>query len=570
MSVKRYVYGVRIESGRGELMEQLRKAHKYRNELCALELQRRQEVHQVVLTNAEYRQAQEKVEEIERQLEATSKELKALRQKARKRVQNKLLSAQVEDLKAELEAAREVAKDAKDAAYADPEIQRQLREITDRYEGVKPPGSKCRRGGLLKEARANCGVYSQTYIEIERACRKFRQGKPPKFKRWTGNGQVSLSFTGGIAAEALFGEAQKLLQLDPNPVKHTYGHRRYPVYRFKFRVGSTGKGNRTPVWVTGTVQFSRPIPEDGQVRQAFLVRRQIGVRERWEMHLVVQSNAEAQLAEGGTVAINFGYRSLPHGLRVAYWVGDDGEEGELVINFPRTEKKADDLRSIRQRSFDQAKEWLSRWLEGNEAPEEFREQLKSLEKWKSPMRLVRLVQEYWANNRFPGDHEIYTDLESWVKDEIHLLDWECFQRRKITNFRTNQFRLFCHELRQRYRFAVLDGTDFSKVTRRPKVEDDDGDSSATRKQAKLASPGKLRDMIVQSQPSVKLAPGNITRDCWNCGSREKFDHAAELVHVCSRCGTAWDQDANACRNLLKRAEELAAQEQEKKEEAVSV
>src|SRR5690606_39258189 len=114
----------------------------------------------------------------------------------------------------------------------------------------------------------------------------------------------------------------------------------------------------------------------------------------------------------------------------------------------------------------------------------------------------------------------------------------------------------------RYRHAVLDGTDFRKLAKRPKVEDDDGATSAVARQARLASPGQLRTMIALGQPSTKIAPGYITQDCWRCGAREDFDQAAELVHICGSCGAVWDQDANACRNLLKRAEELAAQEQE--------
>ena len=41
-----------------------------------------------------------------------------------------------------------------------------------------------------------------------------------------------------------------------------------------------------------------------------------------------------------------------------------------------------------------------------------------------------------------------------------------------------------------------------------------------------------------------------TVDCSRCGSRERFDAAAELRHRCGACGSEWDQDANAARNLL--------------------
>src|SRR5690606_38886763 len=115
------------------------------------------------------------------------KELKAARQKARRRIQNKLLQQQVKALKNELKAARKVSETAKEAAFEDPGVRQLLDRIDDRYDGVKTPGKKFRRGGLAKELRASCGVYSATYIEIERACKKFRSGKPPKFKRWTGN-----------------------------------------------------------------------------------------------------------------------------------------------------------------------------------------------------------------------------------------------------------------------------------------------------------------------------------------------------------------------------------------------
>jgi transposase len=41
-----------------------------------------------------------------------------------------------------------------------------------------------------------------------------------------------------------------------------------------------------------------------------------------------------------------------------------------------------------------------------------------------------------------------------------------------------------------------------------------------------------------------------TQRCAVCGCEDRWDAATQVDHVCVACGRSWDQDANACRNML--------------------
>ena len=91
-------------------------------------------------------------------------------------------------------------------------------------------------------------------------------------------------------------------------------------------------------------------------------------------------------------------------------------------------------------------------------------------------------------------------------------------------------------------------------------EPEDGDPSDGREQrrmSRLSAVGELREEIKKAahktgaRVEVERAAYS-TQECAWCGCVEPWDAKPSIMHTCAGCGRTYDQDANACRNLLHR------------------
>lgn len=97
----------------------------------------------------------------------------------------------------------------------------------------------------------------------------------------------------------------------------------------------------------------------------------------------------------------------------------------------------------------------------------------------------------------------------------------------------------------------MEDTDWRQLMRRPPAEEDT-ESLDRRYEARLASPGLLRESLRHGHPQVLEASAvDSTRTCSVCGAgpASDWDAVAELVYRCT-AGHRMDQDENAARNLL--------------------
>ena len=163
-------------------------------------------------------------------------------------------------------------------------------------------------------------------------------------------------------------------------------------------------------------------------------------------------------------------------------------------------------------------------------------------------------------DRPPEDGAIVTRLEAWAKHDRHLHRWQETQRDRIYAHRKETWRVIAAELANRYATIVVEETKYPEIDGWDQPAPEDGDPSDGREQrrmSRLSAPGELRAAIVFSaaKRGARTIVGEtrrITQDCAWCGHADAFDAAAAITHRCGGCGRLWDQDANACRNLLKR------------------
>lgn len=342
------------------------------------------------------------------------------------------------------------------------------------------------------------------------------------------------------------------------------GRRMGQRFTLSLRLGSDGG---EPVWASWPAIVHRPIPPAGVITNVEVLVRQEAGRERWTAQLTVRLPEEERSCGRGVVAIDLGWRLLPSGdlraelpsgdLRVAAWRGDDGEHGELTIAAKHlgTFAHAEELRSLRDDLFDRARLTLTTRLAALELPAWMVTATAYLAQWKAPAKLDALAVR-WRTGRFPGDEDAYVDLETWRQKNKHLWQWEAGDRRKADARRKDLYRVFAATLARRYETCVWEDVDLSQLARRAGA---DVNRTAARHRF-LAACGELRLQVQQAfrrrgGANVEVSAVDSTHICHVCGSVEEFDAEAHLRHVCSACGTEWDQDDNATYVLLARHRE---------------
>ena len=540
-----YRYGAKAPVEGGEAVRrQLSAAHRYRNVLVEIEHRRRECVAAAV------RQASPNLDRLLGRVEQLTKEMATIRaaikqtnQRTRKRTRGTPEQrAQIAAIGAELKMIRAEIKDAKAAAYGTDDAKASLKAIDEQANRK------------VKEARAASGLYWGTYLAIEQSASQFRRGKtPPKFQRWTGEGRLAVQIQGGMTADEAFACKDNRFRIEPLPVdaflagspartRRTIAH---------LRVGSDG---RSPVWASVPVTLHRPIPGGAVIKWVYLTKRRVACHDEWSLCLVLSDGegwAKGDLSETGSVGIDVGWRLLESGVRVAYWVGSDGDYGQVVIPLAAIGRwqKADDLRSIRDQRFNVIQDQMCDWLAGRDGlPDWMIERTATLRQWRSTARLAALAI-HWRNNRFEGDEAMFALVEAWRQKDKHLYEWEVNQRRKAIAWRDDLYSGVAAMLRRKYRVARIEDTNWRTIQQNAHPEEDG--NAQTKHYMRIAAPGRFLQAIKISGMAVETVPAkHTTQRCHACGAIVGFDAKANVWATCPGCDARWDQDDNAARNLL--------------------
>lgn len=387
--------------------------------------------------------------------------------------------------------------------------------------------------------------------------------------------RIGVHWVGGATVDDVTKAGDTVMQIANLPVVRLAGKRKdhwrtrlqrdadgHVVHcELKFRAGSDG---RKPVWVVFPLAYDRPLPEDGLIKYAYVTRRPLRVRNPWQYHLcvVVESKsferALPHTTQEGTTAINFGWRSLEGGLRVATIVRDGRtpEHVELPARFVSGFGLCRRLQGLVDEKFDAIKEVLSAWLATHEddLPEELVASFERLGSWKSSYRLCELVY-YWQSHRVEGDADVWPSLDEWHKKHVHLSEWMTNQRSHLLRWRRDFYRKLAKDLTTSSARLVLDTFHIASVARRTPAEEVEEGGDVARRNRTIAAPGELRLEIVEAAKrhhcEVVAAPTvDGTRRCNVCGETYEWDPASELVHTCPGDGSQWDQDVNNADNLL--------------------
>ncbi len=555
--VRVHLYGcLRPTRNEENVRAQMLAAHRYQNQLIALERCRRAVYRSLRSELCDLGPFEQAVDARVKELAALRSEINAQRSAARSRLALRAESARAREVYEELRKARALLKEAQRAARENPAFQAAARELDER--------ARTWQRGL----RAHCGCFWGTYLAIERAMDQARRSTvDPEFKRWRGEGRISVQLQGGLTVEALHRGRDTRARLIPAPArwlgkaKSARGTRHKVRHLLQVRIGSTGASKREPVWAEFPIIMHRPLPDDALLRGIVVRLRKVGLSERWSASFTYAREPVPLPQHGGVVAIDLGWRKRPdNSLRVAYWVDDQGRSGE--VRMPARVRArlayADGLREIQDRRFAKTMTGLRRWLHAAQKrfvlPPFLRDALPYLDQWRSHRRLHALV-DAWRSHRFDGDKQIFAALCRWQVKSNHLYTWECHQRSRVLGYRREVYRMAAARFARHYGVAIFEDFDIAKAKRLSLPEQEGNAPRAQRGQLHVSAPGEFRLAVVQAVEreggvAVKLRNNGTTSTCHQCGCVCKWDQKEDIWHTCEHCGSMWDQDFNAAKNLL--------------------
>ena len=539
--------------GRDKAEEQMRLAHRYRNRLVEIELARRRAVEEALRRlSPDLVGCELAIEAQERALEVARSSIRRASAEARKKVASPEARDAAKTAIAHLKRERAKRMSLRKALFSSSDWEAEEKRISDEA------------GAAIRKARAECGLYWGTYLHVEGTVK--RTGAPPRFHRWDGSGHLAVQIQHGMTwAEALAGADNRLRVRHAPPTDSKHSQLLHVV---SVRVGSTEDGS--PVWAdVPRVVLHRPIPDGARIKWVHLIRRRIGCSQKWHVQFVVSAESweRTDRATSGTVGINVGWRMRPDGsLRVAAFCGDDGRRGELCLpsRWLAQWKKTEDIRSIRDRNFDDVRTAIANWVKGTipehvraltgevmpELPPWWRQRAATLASWKSPARLAALTI-HWRANRFAGDAVMFPLVEDWRRRDRHLYEYERHLADQLLAEREDLYRVFAADLRRRYKTAIVMELDLRDFHVLPPAEEPTPDG-ALREHTRDACLSLLHRCLDESMSEViRSDPRNVTRMCRECGGLNDWDRKV-LHRVCSWCHAERDQDENAARNLRDR------------------
>lgn len=400
------------------------------------------------------------------------------------------------------------------------------------------------------EAKAARKAHDKNYHYIKRVMSVPR----PRYRRFDGEGilQATVQSCTGLTTTAVVGSAagssgkhfaigEQKAALSPNGKK---------------RKGSLSNANskhrtallrlRGDLSLVVPIVYHRELPEAAHVIFARLAIERIGDRWVYSVHITVDAHPAPRQMGIGKCAINFGWRRVPEGVRVAYAVGEDGSESECVIPerlFGKMQH-SESLRSL-------ADEIADLYLGDSALRHKTRKMVLASPQAKHP----ELGREHFTHE-MAGKHSA-KDAEHWARRDRHLYQWERDEYKKALRQRREIFRLWARKIASQYDSCVVEDFDMRRVIERGAFE---MKVPSARHYRFMVGPHYLRLEIksVFGEHCEVLKPSKLSSYCHACGKACKWDRIRELWHDCEHCGASWDQDANNARNQL--AESNAAAE----------
>ncbi len=431
------------------------------------------------------------------------------------------------------------------------------------------------RKARIAQVQSSAGLYWANRDDIRRKyevarLRAIRAGRTLRPQIWDGGGKTTVQFQKSLLVPQAFAQNGRL-QINPVPdaawLSHSRAERRR-LDRTRVRIRVAAREDRSPIWLDVPLVLHRPLPQAGVIRSASFIREHIGTSWRHRVLFTVLEPNPNPTENNNAVGIDFGWRVVPRGLRVAYWAGQDGRSGELVLPpADLTEfKKIGGLEATIRASREAVVSTLRQWMDGRTVPDEWAKTAEKALSASSPAGMVQLF-ECWQACRFRGDHRAFGVLRDWHKRYLHLWTWQANLRDQLLRRRRELYRRFAADLAHRYGRVFVNDIPLGRLALRPRS----GDMfiPAARHHRFIAAVSTLCRILQHACEKrgvlwTRVKCRGATKSCHVCGTLDDWNPQVALAHTCSKCGQSWDQDHNAAMHVLREGVKLASSAQENK------
>jgi hypothetical protein len=349
----------------------------------------------------------------------------------------------------------------------------------------------------------------------------------------------------------------------------------------------------------------RPLPEDCLIKEVVVSRHRIEAHWRWIVTFTcTQPAAAVAPPKGCAVAVDLGWRKTNEGLRVAT-VMRAGQYGADYVTLPHEvvgalkqaerigghrdktmlmlDSITDTARYVNDPSYRDgvnasrsdpqtaARRFLANvsWQMAPPALQALAAKLRYAPRI-TPARLAALAIAWREHQDFRPDN--FARLEAWRRRDKHLWLYETNGRNQALGRRLDHYRKVARAIVAGASVVILENFDLAKAAQ---IEDDRDHPlhASARHQRVTAALHLLRKWIIEqakkNSASMHWHRGVSTWLCSNCGHRLQPRDPAALYQQCPHCSShAFDQDAEACRNMLG-AWRASTEIQEKSQEAVA-
>lgn len=426
---------------------------------------------------------------------------------------------------------------------------------------------------IKRRERVDAGFVTDGYQDVEERAKDMQQGAPPKFRSGAQNFTYAVGVTRTNAKKQptvddilnqRFSWAQIQLYDRPNADPETKRGRRIKHGTLWLKIDHR-RHNAHHGWVAIPFVYHRPLPDGASVQRVFVRRERKGTHHKWSVNFVLtripatHRPKAADTASSGSVGIDLNWRKKLDGtLRVAVWTGSDGCDGEIALsaNWHSRLGKPDAISGARDEHFDDVRhdfaDWfkqLKQYWESERSAEEMPRCLKNApgncSASQSPERFSIDVG-FLAHKGFKAPQRI----REWKVKEDHLHEYEDNARRNLLAHRFDFYRVLAAELARRYHTVVFEGMDLQGFhEEKPLDEATTDQDKRMKKNLRPAATSTLRRVFRERFASARTVPAaGTTASCNNCGAWN--DAGGEMYVTCGTCGTVYDRDLNASRNIL--------------------
>jgi hypothetical protein len=515
---------------------------------------------------------------LEEKLTALLAQRKLLRAAARKRIPTRELNAEIADVKTQLKEARSLRQGAERAARG---------RVKDRIEVLNKKWFED-----VKQARNASGLHWGNYnaicVSYERARaamlkkRAAHANAQLRFHRFDGSGRITNQIQGGMTVEELFADSRSQVAIEPlqenfHDLKLRSERRRASRSVLTVSVHRRNGVRRT---VRFPIFVHRPFPPDAVIKEVVVHRRKLADAVRWTATFLCRFTVRAQPPEsrdpdGDVVAVDLGWRRLDSGMRVATVMRNDETRfvtltERLMEEFERIEalrSERDDLHAailpeLRQINWSTAPPKLTEiaaWWRALPKPLP-RHTARLALSWRDCIDWTPLPsqgsphereQERRRRRLLHWEPQLFERADEWRRGDKRLWQREAHWRNQAALQRRELYRIEARKIVAGARVVILEQFDLAKAAR---LSDDNPLHAAARRNRVIAAVSELRQWIRNQAAKTGVAivehQGVSTWICSNSSQRFVPADPAKLVQTCPCCSRGFDQDVEACRNML--------------------